>query len=52
MANSCCDSSLKNSVQNSFSLLNRADDESDYVAELFLIKKKKKGHLTLAIQTI
>ena len=42
MANSCCDSSLKNSVQNSFSLLNRADDESDYVAELFLIKKKKR----------
>lgn len=52
MPNSCCGSSLKNSVQNSFSLLNRADDESDYVAELFLIKKKKKGHLTLAIQAI
>ena len=42
MENSCCYSSLKNSVQNSFSLLNRADDESDYVAELFLINNKRK----------
>ena len=33
MANGCCGSSLKNSVQNSFSLLNREDDESDYAAE-------------------
>lgn len=43
MANGCFGSSLKNSVQNTFSLLNRADDESDYVAELFL-KKNKKTH--------
>ena len=42
MENGCFGSSLKNSVQNCLSLQNRADDESDYVAELFLQKNKKK----------